>query len=84
MKAEEILKKMNEEGALGEFFPGWMCPFYYNDTVAYLLNPSISKEEVIKLGYLRRDEAVKVDIPSNVEVVKTNELGQYEGLISSS
>lgn len=78
MKAEEILKKMNEEGALGEFFPGWMCPFYYNDTVAYLLNPSITKEEVTKLGYLRRDEAVKVDIPSNVEVVKTNELGVYE------
>lgn len=63
---------------MGEFFPGWMCPFYYNDTAAYLLNPSISKEEITNLGYLRRDEAVKVDIPSNVDVVKTSELGTHE------
>jgi hypothetical protein len=40
-----------------------MNPFYFNDTAAYLIDPTFTKEEVTAKGYLRRDEAIKVDIP---------------------
>ena len=56
-----------------------MNPFYFNDTAAYLIDPSFTKEEVEKAGYLRRDEPIKVDIPADAELVKTSELDQYEG-----
>jgi hypothetical protein len=38
---------MNEDGVLGDFFPATMNPFYFNDTAAYLIDPSFTKEEVI-------------------------------------
>jgi len=69
----------SEGSQLGEFFSGWMCPFYFNDTAAYLIDPSFTKEEVTKAGYLRRDEPIKVDIPEGVETVKVSELGKFEG-----
>ena len=56
-----------------------MNPFYFNDTAAYLIDPSFTKEEVEKAGYLRRDEPIKVDIPADLEQVKVSELDQYEG-----
>jgi hypothetical protein len=31
---------------LGSFFPPIMNPFYFNDTAAYLIDPSFTKEEV--------------------------------------
>ena len=65
------------ENALGAFFPWWMNPFYFNDTAAYLIDGSFTKEEVEKAGYLWRDEAIKVDIPANSSVVWTHELDQY-------
>jgi hypothetical protein len=40
-----------------------MSPFYFNDTLAYLIDDSFTKEEVSKEGYLRRDEEIKVDVP---------------------
>jgi len=55
-----------------------MNPFYFNDTAAYLIDPSFTKEEVTKLGYMRRDEPIKVDIPAGAQVVKTSDLGDYE------
>jgi len=77
-KVDEIFTQMEKSGALGKFFPWSINPFYFNDTVAYLLNPSITKEEVTAKWYLRRDEPVKVDIPAGAEVVKTSELWWYE------
>jgi hypothetical protein len=56
-----------------------MNPFYFNDTAAYLIDPSFTKEEVTAAGYLRRDEPIKVDIPEGAIVVSTKDLGQYEG-----
>ena len=56
-----------------------MNPFYFNDTAAYLIDPSFTKEEVEKAGYLRRSEPIKVDIPTDLEPVKVSELEQYEG-----
>jgi hypothetical protein len=55
-----------------------MNPFYFNDTAAYLIDPTFTKEEVKAAGYLRRDEPIKVDIPANAELVKTDELNNYE------
>jgi hypothetical protein len=37
---------MEKDGTLGEFFPATMNPFYFNDTAAYLIDPSFTKEEV--------------------------------------
>ena len=56
-----------------------MNPFYFNDTAAYLIDPSFTKEEVEKAGYLRRDEPIKVDIPSDLECLDVCDLDKYEG-----
>ncbi|MDR2190378.1 MAG: hypothetical protein LBP53_04230 [Candidatus Peribacteria bacterium] len=56
-----------------------MNPFYFNDTAAYLIDPTFTKEEIEKAGYLRRDEPIKVDIPANLEQVNVHDLDQYEG-----
>lgn len=77
-KVDEIFAQMEKEWTLGDFFPAKMNPFYFNDTLAYLIHPSFTKEEVIKLWYLRRDEPIKVDVPTNAAVVKTSALDQYE------
>jgi hypothetical protein len=77
-KADEIFAQMDADGTLGQFFPASMNPFYFNDTAAYLIDNSFTKEEVTAKWYLRRDEPIKVDIPEGMEVVKTSELGGYE------
>ena len=64
---------------LGDFFPWRMNPFYFNDTAAYLIDDSFTKEEIEAEGYLWRDEEVKVDIPEGLEVVNVHELWVYEG-----
>ena len=56
-----------------------MNPFYFNDTAAYLVDPSFTKEKVEKIGYLWRDEPIKVDIPSDAELVNVCDLDKYEG-----
>ncbi len=54
---------MDKDGILGDFFPGELNPFYFNDTAAYLLDDTFTKEEVEEDGYMWRDEEVRVDIP---------------------
>lgn len=56
-----------------------MNPFYFNDTVAYLIDDSFTKEEVTKEGYLWRDEEIKVDIPEGSEIVLSIELDKRQG-----
>lgn len=77
-KVDEIFSQMQKDGTLGEFFPATMNPFYFNDTAAYLIDPSFTKEEVTAKWYLRRDEPIKVDIPAWVQTIKTKELKDYE------
>ncbi len=77
-KVNEIFWQMEKDGSLGEFFPASMCPYYFNDTAAYLVDSSFTKEEVTAAWYLRRDEAIKVDIPADAEVVKSDNLDQFE------
>ena len=59
----EIFASMEKDGTLGDFFPASMNPFYFNDSAAYLLDSSFTKEEVEKEGYMWRDEPIRVDIP---------------------
>ena len=56
-----------------------MCPFYFNDTAAYLIDKSFTKEEVTQLGYLWRETNNNVDIPPNAEVIDVKDLGNYQG-----
>jgi hypothetical protein len=77
--AEKIFSTMENDSTLGQFFPPHINPFYFNDTAAYLMDDSFTKEEVEGDGYLWRDEPIKVDIPEGLEVVKTSELGKFEG-----
>jgi hypothetical protein len=77
-KANKIFAQMDAEWTLWQFFPWSMNPFYFNDTAAYLIDDSFTKEEVTAQWYLRRDEEIKVDIPAWAEIVKTSELNQYQ------
>jgi hypothetical protein len=77
-KVDEIFQKMEEDWQLWEFFPATMNPFYFNDTAAYLIDSSFTKEEVTAKWSLWRDEPIRVDIPEWAKVVKTSELGNYE------
>jgi len=77
-KVDEIFWKMEEEWVLGDFLPWGINPFYFNDTAAYLIDDSFTKEEVEELWYLWRDEKIKVDIPEGMDVVSSNDLNQFE------
>ncbi len=77
---DKIFTQMESDWVLWTFFPWWMNPFYFNDTVAYLIDDSFTKEEVIQDGYLRRDEEIKTDIPANTEVIETTDLNKYQWL----
>ncbi len=68
-KIDEIFTQMEKDWTLGKFFPWSMNPFYFNDTAAYLIDDSFTKEEVEAEWYLRRDEKIKVDIPEGAEIV---------------
>jgi len=75
---DKIFIQMEKDWQLWEFFPWSMNPFYFNDTAAYLIDPSFTKEEVTAKWYLRRDEPIKVDIPVEATLVSTADLDQYE------
>ncbi len=77
--ADEIFASMEVDGTLGEFFPGSLNPFYFNDTLAYMIDESFTKEEVEKDGYLWRDEPIRADIPEHMEVIRSTELDPYQG-----
>jgi len=55
-----------------------MNPFYFNDTAAYLIDDSFTKEDVDKDNYLRRDDEIKVDIPQNADIIIIDELSHYQ------
>lgn len=68
---------MEKEGNLWKFFPPSINPFYFNDTLAYLLW-DFDKEKVKKEWYLWRDEEIKVDIPENADIIQSKELSSYQ------
>jgi hypothetical protein len=79
-KVDEIFSQMEKDWTLWEFFPWTMNPFYFNDTAAFLIDPTFTKEEVTAKWYLRRDEPIKVDIPLWVQTISTHELDAFERL----
>ncbi len=69
---------MESSDTLGTYFPPSMNPFYFNDTLAYLMDSSFTKEEVEKDGYLWRDEPIRADIPADIKIIKNSELGDFQ------
>ena len=55
-----------------------MNPFYFNDTAAYLIDDSFTKDEVTKEGYLWRDEAISADIPPWADIISTDQITNYQ------
>ena len=76
--ADKIFAQMERDWILWAFFPASMNPFYFNDTAAYLIDDSFTKEEVTKEWYLRRDDEIKVDVPANADMITTKDLNQYQ------
>jgi hypothetical protein len=66
--ADKIFTTMEKDGILWDFFPWDMNPFYFNDTLAYLLW-NFDKTSLQEKWYLWRDEKIKVDIPEGAEIV---------------
>ena len=81
--AEKIFASMEADGTLWDFFPASMNPFYFNDTLAYLIDDTFTKEEIEKDGYLWRDEPIRADIPEGMKVVKNTELDIFQWLSES-
>ena len=77
--ANKIFAQMEQDGILWDFFPPYMNHHYFNDTTAYLMDPTFTKEEVIKAGYMRRDNEIKVDISPSAEVVSVDDFSKYQG-----
>ncbi len=65
----QIIEHMKKEGIWGEFFPIWLSPFAYNETVAQEYFP-LTKEETLKKGYAWKDEENKI---TNVTKIITKE-----------
>ena len=45
--ALKIFTSMEKDGSLGNFFPASMNPFYFNDTAAYLMDDSFTREKIM-------------------------------------
>ncbi len=80
--SSKIFETMEQDWTLWEFFPAKLNPFYFNDTVAGLIW-WFKKEEIIKEGFMWRDEKIKVDIPDENIVLEISELDNYEGFDSN-
>ena len=76
--ADKIFASMDKAGTLWDYFSGSMNPFYFNDTIAYVVDDSFTKEEVEKDGYMWREERIQVDIPEGAQVVRSSELLEYQ------
>ena len=75
--ADKIFKHMEDEWILGDFFSWSTNPFYFNDTIAWMLW-DFTKQEVEEKWYMWRDEEIKVDIPASSDIISIDELNDYE------
>ncbi len=73
--AVKIFEQMEKDWTLWDFFPWKINPFYFNDTAAYLIDDSFTKQEIEKDWYMWRDEEVKVDIPEGADIVYSCKFG---------
>jgi len=82
-KVNEIFENMEQSGEFGEFFPSSINPFYFNDTVAALIE-DFDRDEIVGDWYMRRDEEIKVDIPEWMDVVSHSELSSFEQTVDAN
>ena len=75
--ADKIFKQMDNDWILWDFFSSDINPFYFNDTMAWLIG-NFKKEEVVKEWYMWRNEEIKVDIPEWAQVINTKELDKFQ------
>lgn len=76
--AAKIFSQMEAHNILWDFFPWEMNPFYFNDTLAYLIDDSFSKTEVQNKWYMWRTDEIKIDIPKWSDVIEVKELNNFE------
>ncbi|MDD2870797.1 MAG: hypothetical protein PHS49_02305 [Candidatus Gracilibacteria bacterium] len=81
--ADKIFSQMEDSGTLGKFFPGYINPYYFNDTFAYLIDDSFTKQEVENEGYMWRESEINVDIPEGYHIIGVNDLSDYQGYDSN-
>ena len=70
---DRIFSRMEEDNLLGDFFPWYVNPFYFNDTIGDIVG-DFDKHEIEEAGYLWRDEKIRVDIPEWSDIISTEEL----------
>ena len=75
--AEQIFASMEADGSLGKFFPATSNPYYYNDTLAMVLDPTVTRESALAAGFLWRDTPIRPDIPEGAPIVNTSELAKF-------
>ncbi len=75
--SSEIFEQMEKDWILWKFFPAKLNPFYFNDTVAWLIG-WFKKDEVVKEWFMWRDEKIKVDIPDESLVISVSDLYNFE------
>ena len=75
---DKIFGQMDADWSLWAFFSPSTNPFYFNDTLAYLVDDSFTQDEVTKEGYLRREDESRVDIPEWADVVNASDLAYYQ------
>ena len=74
---DEIFTQMERDWVLWDFLPWSMNPFYFNDTVASLIE-DFSKEDVLQDWYLWRNDEIKVDIPEWAQILDGKYLNEYQ------
>ena len=72
----KIIEHMKKTGEWGEFFPGELSPFPYNETHAFDYYP-LTKEEALSRGYTWRDDdiqsqyqGVQYEVPEHIKDVQ--------------
>ena len=73
----QIFSQMDQDWILWDFFPGSINPFYFNDTMAGILW-NFKQEEIEWDNYMWREWEIRVDIPEGADVIKINELHEYQ------
>lgn len=78
LEVEKYFQIIEKQWVLWKFFPWEMNPFYFNDSLAYLIDDSFTKKEVEKDWFMWREEKIKIDISKDAEVIDILWLSDYQ------
>ncbi len=73
-----ICADMERSGLLGDFFPATCCPFFYEDTLAALMDNRIISDFPKDSWYLSRP-IKQSGYPESIQPIEYSELWNYEG-----